>query len=266
MKTYPIFERDRGGGRVAEMSRGKICRRRRPQMPDRGGPQAPTGRARRGLLESRDGPNGCARAEPGRRQVVWGTANLRCPNGGNALNDPSASQVGGRSWAGRQPARLRPDRVGAPVMKGPRRGRAWRAGGPLTGADSLFGWPSSAMCSSAVSDWLGLVVKFPVTMPADQPAPHIERTRRPSGAAPNEQPATLLRRDLLVIGASGREPMRNSAECLAKAVELSLQAELTGSPVAAELREMADSWRSLARLATLQDALSLQLLESHPIQ
>lgn len=57
--------------------------------------------------------------------------------------------------------------------------------------------------------------------------------------------------------------MRNSAECLAKAVELSLQAELTGSPVAAELREMADGWRSLARLATLQDALSLQLLESH---
>jgi hypothetical protein len=56
--------------------------------------------------------------------------------------------------------------------------------------------------------------------------------------------------------------MRNSAECLAKAVELSLQTELAGSPGCAELRDMAQSWRSLASLATLQDALSLQLLES----
>jgi hypothetical protein len=57
--------------------------------------------------------------------------------------------------------------------------------------------------------------------------------------------------------------MRNTAECLAKAVELSLQAELTGSPVAAELREMAESWRRLARLATLQDSCSARLLKSH---
>jgi hypothetical protein len=32
--TYPIFEEKGGRSPVAEMSRGKICKRWRPQMPD----------------------------------------------------------------------------------------------------------------------------------------------------------------------------------------------------------------------------------------
>jgi hypothetical protein len=60
--------------------------------------------------------------------------------------------------------------------------------------------------------------------------------------------------------------MRSAAECLAKAEELSSLAAPTGSALALDLLGMADGWRSLARLAAWQDAMSIQLLESHRIR
>jgi hypothetical protein len=119
-----------------------------------------TDRARRRWLESRRPGAATPRPPPANSgrgtspsEGRCGTANPRCPHGGNALNDPSASQVGGRSWAGRRPRR-------APGAGGRR-----CAEGPIDWLTACLGWPSCAICRSAVSDWLGLVVKFPVTMP-----------------------------------------------------------------------------------------------------
>jgi hypothetical protein len=104
--TYPIFEAEPGSAPVAEMSRRKICRRRRPQIPDSRDPAGLTDRARLRLFESRarQGRRTCPPAgrlgaanRDARMAAKPRTAALHLRSGGRGPRLRKAPGVGGRS-------------------------------------------------------------------------------------------------------------------------------------------------------------------------